>query len=362
LQGLTRDEAALRLGCPLGTLKSRLERGRAALQKRLTRRGVVLETVLATTLLTGVSAYAVSPGLLARTLGAGSAFAQGSVVQGVVGVTARRLANEFLKSQAVGGIKIVAVCLLIAAAGFGLRRSASISNEPVMSEAEMGSAIAHNDTRADFAIKPPILAHKNNEKVIEGLRGPQRFLNLQPHANQKLADYHGQEGNDLASLPKGVQTMDGVDFNIGQSVILLSGWTTVHDRPASVRGIDVDDTFQRLHILHATHWSAKPRATVAYYTVRYDDKSEESIPIRYGEDVNDWWHNEGATPPSPAQVAWEGENTATCKCGATIRLYKTTWHNPHAARKVHSIDFASVNFQSKDSPEAAPFCVAMTTE
>src|SRR5262245_133744 len=42
LQGLTRDEAALRLGWTLATLKRRLERGRNLLRVRLTRRGVVL--------------------------------------------------------------------------------------------------------------------------------------------------------------------------------------------------------------------------------------------------------------------------------------------------------------------------------
>jgi RNA polymerase sigma factor (sigma-70 family) len=40
LEGLTRDEAARRLGLPLGTLKERLARGRALLRVRLSRRGV----------------------------------------------------------------------------------------------------------------------------------------------------------------------------------------------------------------------------------------------------------------------------------------------------------------------------------
>ncbi|HKB40338.1 MAG TPA: sigma-70 family RNA polymerase sigma factor, partial [Gemmataceae bacterium] len=40
LEGLTRDEAAARLSCPLGTLKGRLERGRELLRQRLVRRGV----------------------------------------------------------------------------------------------------------------------------------------------------------------------------------------------------------------------------------------------------------------------------------------------------------------------------------
>src|SRR5262245_15714169 len=47
LEGLTRDEAAARLGCPLGTLKGRLERGRELLRRRLERRGLALSTILA---------------------------------------------------------------------------------------------------------------------------------------------------------------------------------------------------------------------------------------------------------------------------------------------------------------------------
>lgn len=84
LQGLTRDEAAKRLGCPLGTLKSRLERAREALQKRLTRRGIALDAVLATLLLTGTSAAGPSTNLVASTAKAGVAFAGGSASGGLL--------------------------------------------------------------------------------------------------------------------------------------------------------------------------------------------------------------------------------------------------------------------------------------
>src|SRR6266849_5161185 len=40
LEGATRDEAARQLGCPLGTLKSRVERGRELLRIRLVHRGL----------------------------------------------------------------------------------------------------------------------------------------------------------------------------------------------------------------------------------------------------------------------------------------------------------------------------------
>ncbi len=65
LEGLTRDEAAARLGCSLGTLKHRLERGRELLRGRLQRRGLILPAVLAGVLLERV---AVSRALAASTV------------------------------------------------------------------------------------------------------------------------------------------------------------------------------------------------------------------------------------------------------------------------------------------------------
>ena len=46
LEGLTRDEAAKEIGCPVGTLRSRLDRGRELLQKRLVCRGITLSAAL----------------------------------------------------------------------------------------------------------------------------------------------------------------------------------------------------------------------------------------------------------------------------------------------------------------------------
>jgi RNA polymerase sigma factor (sigma-70 family) len=47
LEGLTRDEAAARLGWSLGAFRGRLERGRDLLRKRLTKRGLTVPAVLA---------------------------------------------------------------------------------------------------------------------------------------------------------------------------------------------------------------------------------------------------------------------------------------------------------------------------
>ncbi len=68
LEGLTAEEASDQLGCPLGTVKSRLARGREALRDRLTRRGVSPAVGFATT--SALSTSPVPGSLLRATLGA----------------------------------------------------------------------------------------------------------------------------------------------------------------------------------------------------------------------------------------------------------------------------------------------------
>jgi hypothetical protein len=182
-------------------------------------------------------------------------------------------------------------------------------------------------------------------------------LDLQPRANSRLdEDVFGNRPADttLKELKTGEQTFEGVRFNIGEKYIQLAS-TNVPARPEKVDGIKVNRKFAKLHILHATVWSADDDAIVGEYTVTWDDDTSVTIPIRYGKDILDWWYADDDSPPSEAKVAWKGENEGATASGKKIRLYLSTWENPKPDKKVVKIDCSS----TKQTP-AAPFCVAMT--
>ena len=56
-------------------------------------------------------------------------------------------------------------------------------------------------------------------------------------------------------------------------------------------------------------------------------------------------------------MVWKGENDLTREFGCRLRLFMTTWDNPHPDKKIATIDYV----KSGDTP-AAPFCLAITLE
>ncbi len=126
LQGLTRDQAAGRLGWSLRTLERRLAQGRDRLRKVLTRRGVTLSAALLAGALTATAADAAAPTrLIAATARAAVAFASGkpglggrisamatalaeAALHGTVGVSARTVALlALLLGLAAGGLGVL---------------------------------------------------------------------------------------------------------------------------------------------------------------------------------------------------------------------------------------------------------------
>lgn len=188
-------------------------------------------------------------------------------------------------------------------------------------------------------------------------------IELQSHANQKLsADFHGYPGNNLKELARGRQTASGVEFEIGEKYIQLAS-KRAPDWPEQVEGIKVGREVQKLHFLHATGWGyphVKDGTPIGSFVVHFNDGSSEVIPIEYGRDVRDWWALGDKQPVTRGEIAWNGVNEASQDFRGEriqLRLFKTTWENPHAGKEVTTIDYTSRN-----ETVAAPFLIAITAE
>jgi RNA polymerase sigma factor (sigma-70 family) len=117
LEGLSQEEAARRLGWSPGSVKGRLERGRARLHRRLARRGLVPSAVLAAAEVARAGAPAGWLGLTAR---AGALVAAGRSATGVVSAEVIALAEGVLKAMLRTRLIFVAALLMLGTLGAGV--------------------------------------------------------------------------------------------------------------------------------------------------------------------------------------------------------------------------------------------------
>jgi RNA polymerase sigma factor (sigma-70 family) len=111
LEGLSREEAARRLGWPASLVKSRLEQGRQRLAFRLAQRGLTPTAALAATLLTeGTRSAAVAPTLANSTMRAAVAFGTGTAT-GTISAPVVALAEGAM--GAVSAMKLKSACVLL---------------------------------------------------------------------------------------------------------------------------------------------------------------------------------------------------------------------------------------------------------
>ena len=214
----------------------------------------------------------------------------------------------------------------------------------------------------------PAPAPKSPPKSATALRFPSRdpttpkeLLNLTPFYNAGLNEsWHGGKGNDLAALPKGLQTFSGVEFDVRGIVQLGSKSPSATNFPALIKGIPVNLKCQRLYFLHAAGFGAPgdEGKQVGTYVVHFaTNQMRLEIPIRYGHEVRNWHALAGElAAPSELKVAWRGENAQSKSAGRSIRLFLTTWVNVAPDLEVESIDYVSA------LAVPAPFLIAISVE
>ncbi len=159
---------------------------------------------------------------------------------------------------------------------------------------------------------------------------------------------------DLASLPTGIQSLDGTEFDV-RGLVEVSRRFPAYS--ALVTNIPVAQICRRLHFLHAAVNAdvVADGTQLGRYVVHYSNGQQGEIPLVQGRDLADWWE-QANEQGKPLVVAWTGTNSASQREGRHIRLFKTSWPNPQPDLAVRSIDFEAMD------KVGSPFLVAITAE
>jgi RNA polymerase sigma factor (sigma-70 family) len=168
LEGRGCEEAAHQLGWPVGTVKSRLARGRARLRSRLARRGLAPSAgLLSAALATERASAAVPPTLELSTARVAAAIAMGrAALAGAVPASAAKLMEGVLKdmfSRNLSRIGAAVLALGVAAVGAGVLARQADDGPPPNPPGELAKA-----TLSAYVVEPPDFI---KVEVLEALPG-----------------------------------------------------------------------------------------------------------------------------------------------------------------------------------------------
>ena len=195
---------------------------------------------------------------------------------------------------------------------------------------------------------------------------PPSLIDLSLYFNVPLtASLHnmkGSAGNDLGGLPPGRGLFGGVEFDV-RGIVSLNGlelWSPV-DLPRAVTNVPIHSRFAKLHCFMGTGWRENEGTQIGRFVFHYAGGQTEELPICYAIHVRDCiaQPKQGELEDNPlerAVVAWTGQNRNALSLDGHLRLYMTTWDNPHPDLEVMSTDFVS------SMTHCAPFLIAMTVE
>jgi RNA polymerase sigma factor (sigma-70 family) len=211
LEGKGRKEVARLVGCPEGTVASRLARARSLLAGRLARRGLALSPgPLAVLLSGGAGPAAVPPLLLGSTVRAATLLAGGKTVASVTSTEVAILMERVMKTMLLTRLKIATLLLLVV--GLAAGTAGSIYH-------------VYADERTAVARQPdrPREEPKRGAAPAAG-QGPKLRMTLEGHTAEVVGVALSPDGKVLAS-GSADKTIKLWDVKTGQNTATLMGHT-----------------------------------------------------------------------------------------------------------------------------------------
>jgi RND family efflux transporter MFP subunit len=196
LTGQTVDEAAAQLGCPRGTVASRLARARERLRVRLSRRGVVLPAGAAVLALAEASRAAAPDALLRGVLM--NLHATGHSAAGTAAAVANQVVRAmFLRKLVVTTTALALVAgVLLAGSTWAVHALAQGQDRPRPAVAPAAQAAPKADSGPPAQVAQPALAAQQYSGRLE----PSQVIDIRTRAGGTIDRVHIKEG---ATVKKG---------------------------------------------------------------------------------------------------------------------------------------------------------------
>jgi RNA polymerase sigma factor (sigma-70 family) len=253
LEGLTTEEAALRIGCPKGTVMSRLSRARERLRRRLDRRDLAVPAPLLAAGQTSHATVALPAVLLDSTVCASLEFAGRRAAEAALAsATVTALARGVLYTMTISKLKILGAAALACALALGGARSFGqlgrrVEKEPaapVADASDSQAALTHSVDKLEAELHATARRNAEMQREVRGIKNRLEALRAaaqltaDPAPVKQLAAALSPEAPAVVRLadvlkrhPPKRGSMDGDRMQVYMMDLVDGGTTLIADEP-----------------------------------------------------------------------------------------------------------------------------------
>jgi RNA polymerase sigma factor (sigma-70 family) len=366
-EGLTLDEAARLLGCPAGTVGSRLARAREKLRRGLARRGVVLSgAVVAAVLGSRPASASVASPLCDMTTKAALQFAAGRAASGACSASAMTLAQEVVRSMLLHKLRLTVVTLLVLGAIAGGARLAGQATVRQTGKPELSQIANKSD---DANPKPAPGRMFVIGRVLDPAGNAAPNATTMVYARSKALG-HSPSISRMSPVPIGDARADGSGrFRLDAPRTSSSRYDTfgaVANAPGYGTGwVELDPdadqptadiTLRPEHVIHGRLFDVQGRpvsgVTISVWLMRHALPRAPGVARGRFEGITYWWTNANDFPAWPRPATTDAEGRFTLRgVGRNVRVFLTAYHPRFALQRIE--------IETDDSSESKPIRMAM---